>query len=174
MHISSQRACLKTLPRRSFLKTAVRASIGQMSSVARYHLQQGAQLVIQEGDITEWQGDAVVNAGALPSSAWLLTISAGVTRLCGMQQTRVCLEVEALTVVRERVLQAPDQALPLVNSLQATFDCGPEQQACHWHSLPLPFAAIHTAAGPELLQACKRYPTIVSDRCPTGDARVTL
>ena len=34
-----------------------------MSSNARYHLQHDAQLVIQKGDITEWEGDAVVNAG---------------------------------------------------------------------------------------------------------------
>ena len=32
-------------------------------SVSRYHLQRATQLVIQKGDITEWEGDAVVNAG---------------------------------------------------------------------------------------------------------------
>ncbi|DBA72400.1 TPA: hypothetical protein ACH3X2_010433 [Trebouxia sp. C0005] len=34
--------------------------------------------------------------------------------------------------------------------------------------------AIHRAAGPGLLQACRRYPDILNERCPTGDARVTL
>ena len=33
-------------------------------SVSRYHLQRASQLVIQKGDITKWEGDAVVNAGA--------------------------------------------------------------------------------------------------------------
>lgn len=35
-------------------------------------------------------------------------------------------------------------------------------------------AAIHRAAGPSLLQACRRYPDILNERCATGDARVTL
>ena len=34
--------------------------------------------------------------------------------------------------------------------------------------------AIHRAAGPGLLEACKRYPKVLSERCPTGDAKVTL
>ncbi|DBB05906.1 TPA: hypothetical protein ACH3X3_009906 [Trebouxia sp. C0006] len=34
--------------------------------------------------------------------------------------------------------------------------------------------AIHRAAGPGLLQACRRYPDLLNERCPTGDARVTL
>ena len=32
-------------------------------SVSRYQLQRDTQLIIQKGDITEWEGDAVVNAG---------------------------------------------------------------------------------------------------------------
>ena len=35
-------------------------------------------------------------------------------------------------------------------------------------------AAIHRAAGPELVEACRRYPDIITERCPTGDARITL
>ena len=34
-----------------------------MSGAARYQLKDKAQLVIQQGDITQWEGDAIVNAG---------------------------------------------------------------------------------------------------------------
>ena len=36
-------------------------------------------------------------------------------------------------------------------------------------------AAIHTAAGPRLLEACKALPIVhkPSVRCPTGDAKIT-
>ena len=35
-------------------------------------------------------------------------------------------------------------------------------------------AAIHRAAGPKLLQACKLYPLLPNGRCPTGEARITM
>ena len=34
-----------------------------MPDAARYQLKDGAHLVIQQGDITQWEGDAIVNAG---------------------------------------------------------------------------------------------------------------
>ncbi len=32
--------------------------------------------------------------------------------------------------------------------------------------------AIHRAAGPELLEACRRFPKVNGMRCPTGEARI--
>jgi len=34
--------------------------------------------------------------------------------------------------------------------------------------------AIHNAAGPKLLEYCKRVPAVGGVRCPTGEARITL
>lgn len=34
-----------------------------MPDAARYQLKDGTHLVIQQGDITQWEGDAIVNAG---------------------------------------------------------------------------------------------------------------
>ena len=34
-------------------------------------------------------------------------------------------------------------------------------------------AAIHRAAGPQLLEACRRVPAVHGQRCPTGQARIT-
>jgi len=38
-----------------------------MSSLRHYPLAKDTQLVLQQGDITRWQGDAIVNAGTCAS-----------------------------------------------------------------------------------------------------------
>lgn len=63
MHFSSPAACLKVLYRPAFRTYAATPTGAPSMSVSRYQLQRETQLVIQKGDITEWEGDAVVNAG---------------------------------------------------------------------------------------------------------------
>lgn len=42
------------------------------------------------------------------------------------------------------------------------------------HELQMPISAIHRAAGPELVQACRKVPEVKPGvRCPTGEARIT-
>lgn len=57
MRVSPRVACLKLPWQTPSVRTAA------LMSGSRYRLQKAAQLVIQKGDITEWEGDAVVNAG---------------------------------------------------------------------------------------------------------------
>ena len=67
MLVAPQRACVSlfshSFANRTFAARVVRATYAAMASPARYHLKNEAQLVIQKGDITQWEGDAVVNAG---------------------------------------------------------------------------------------------------------------
>lgn len=49
-------------------------------------------------------------------------------------------------------------------------------QACHLlPKVHVVLAAIHAAAGPQLLEACKRLPIMQGRtvRCPTGEAHIT-
>lgn len=51
-----------------------RPRFSTMPDVVRYQLGEEAQLVIQQGDITQWNGDAIVNAGTLSyDSSWTVT-----------------------------------------------------------------------------------------------------
>lgn len=44
----------------------------------------------------------------------------------------------------------------------------------HAYELKTPISAIHRAAGPELVQACRKVPEVKPEvRCPTGEARIT-
>ena len=63
MLVAPRRAFVSLLPHSFATRTTVRAAYAAMTSTARYHLKNEAQLVIQKGDITQWDGDAVVNAG---------------------------------------------------------------------------------------------------------------
>lgn len=63
MHISSRAVGLKILHRPVIRAHTTTTRGGASMSVSRYQLQRDTQLVIQKGDITEWEGDAVVNAG---------------------------------------------------------------------------------------------------------------
>ena len=65
MRISSRGFSLKIFSQRFSPKIAAPAISSYMSSTSKYHLQKGTLLVIQKGDITKWDGDAVVNAGTL-------------------------------------------------------------------------------------------------------------
>ena len=60
--LSSRSAGLKILHRPIRANRTTSGGAASMS-VSRYQLQKDTQLVIQKGDITEWEGDAVVNAG---------------------------------------------------------------------------------------------------------------
>lgn len=109
MLVAPRRACVSLLPHSFAARTTVQAAYVAMASTTRYHLKNEAQLVVQKGDITQWEGDAVVNAA------------------------------------NGRMLGGGGVD-----------------------------GAIHRASGPGLLQACRNYPDILNERCPTGDARVTL
>ncbi|KAL3144437.1 hypothetical protein ABBQ32_004182 [Trebouxia sp. C0010 RCD-2024] len=61
MRVSPRVACLKLPWQKPSVRTPSSGGATLMS-VSRYRLQKVAQLVIQKGDITEWEGDAVVNA----------------------------------------------------------------------------------------------------------------
>jgi hypothetical protein len=64
MLVAPRRACVSLFLHSFAARTIVRAAYATMSTTARFHLKNEAQLVIQKGDITQWEGDAVVNAGA--------------------------------------------------------------------------------------------------------------
>lgn len=63
MLLSPRSALVGFFTRQRSARTVLRSAYAKMSSVAKYHLRKEAQLVIQKGDITKWEGDAVVNAG---------------------------------------------------------------------------------------------------------------
>ena len=74
MLLSPRSVLVGLLTRHRSARTALRSAYAQMSSVARYHLKKEAQLVIQKGDITQWEGDAVVNAGQYTAVLLLLLV----------------------------------------------------------------------------------------------------
>lgn len=113
-----------------------------------YRIKDGSTLFLYLGDLTRFEGDAIVNAanermlgggGVDGGDCWLAFAHALHSRVI---ISRYCL----------------DWAL-----MDDT------------HSIPGHDAtAIHRAAGPGLLEECRKVPTVRSNvRCPTGEARIT-
>jgi len=58
---------LARVPVRPLVQAPRPALARAMSSLRHYPLAKDTQLVLQQGDITRWQGDAIVNAGTCAS-----------------------------------------------------------------------------------------------------------
>ena len=71
MRVGPSTARFKLFARSRVTNITTRPVYTAMSSTARYHLRNDAHLVIQKGDITQWEGDAVVNAGMCVALALL-------------------------------------------------------------------------------------------------------